>query len=667
MQNDWFEQASAARLSGNDAQAIALCQQRLNEVPDDSDAMSLLGVCLAETSNPTAARPLIEKALAASPNNWRYLLNQSVLYEAEGNLSAAKDAATAATQNGPDRFECWGRLGDLSGRMNDYAGAAHALAKAVAINPDIPMLALRLASAQFETKDFKGAERSLDIVDRNMPKHPQVMLLRTHIARETRDWGNLINHANAVLASAPFDKAARTSLAYAYAQQYLFGSAVEAFRPLAEAPDASADTLATFGKYLITAREPEAGAEYHRKALAIDPNNNKAAAGLARYLNFTGDLEAAAHYARIAISADPNDADAFFELAAAADSKLTDDEIAKCKIAAENPRQGVKHRAIAWFVCGDAYHKRKDRENAFLAWQSANNLKITLSAKDAALRYNAKDEADMARELVEQFATDIPIEPFNDSAPTPIFIVGMPRSGTTLLDSAISAHNKVSSAGELPHMFGALKQFRNWAAASSWRGGAIPREITASIRSEYTEQYQKYGVATAPYITDKLPTNFQCVGLIRQVFPEARIIQIRRNPIETCFSIFRRNFSTNWTFTSSFEDLAHFYGLYARLTQHWTKQFSESTAFIQYEDFVLNFEHELRRLVSYSGLEWDPACLKYYEADQTVMTFSAAQVRKPPSPEHLDSTSPYEQWLGPLREALSSAGVDPTSGALIDG
>jgi hypothetical protein len=146
--------------------------------------------------------------------------------------------------------------------------------------------------------------------------------------------------------------------------------------------------------------------------------------------------------------------------------------------------------------------------------------------------------------------------------------------------------------------------------------------------------------------------------LIRQLFPDAPVIHIRRNPLETGFSIYRKNFIKSWSFTTSLADIGHYYGQYARLMEHWHGVFGESLATVQYEQLVCDFEGELRRLLAYAGLEWDPNCLSYYQRDSMVITLSSAQVRKPPSRELISSTAPYLRALQPLKQALEEAGVD---------
>jgi hypothetical protein len=136
------------------------------------------------------------------------------------------------------------------------------------------------------------------------------------------------------------------------------------------------------------------------------------------------------------------------------------------------------------------------------------------------------------------------------------------------------------------------------------------------------------------------------------------VIHIRRDPLETGFSIYRKNFTKSWRFSTSLADIGHYYGQYARLMEHWHRVFGDRLATVQYEQLVEDFEGELRRLLAYAGLEWDPNCLSYFERDSTVITLSSAQVRKPPSKEMMSSTAPYIRQLQPLKEALEQAGVD---------
>lgn len=665
MSDEMIQRAMTARLHGDNPTAITICRQLLDQNDDNMQAISLLGVSLAEVGAIEDARPLVERAVAAEPANWRFILNQSILLECEGDIHSACAAAERAAEAGPDRFETWGRLGDLAGRLENYQRATEALAKAVEINPNMPALAMRLGAAAYELGDFDRAISALDLFEESFPGHPQALKLRTYIARKRCDWEGLIEAAKKSMAASPNDEAPRVALAFAQAQLGHFRDAVKLYRPLADAQPPKAFHLATMGKYLLSMRALEEAAVYYRRALELDPTHSPAAAGYARYHIFHGNFEEAAKYARLAIQLDPSNSEAFAELSIATGSKLADNEIEILKEVGEDKRNGLKHRAIAWFTCGDAYHARKDRPAAFKAWMRANALRRDLSEDGDALYDAAKHE-----DYVRWIMSSLPAQrssPYQSpvKGPVPIFIVGMPRSGTTLLENAISSHSRASSGGELPYMVFALSELASWADLINWKGGDIPEPMIDAYRKKYYEQYEQYDVKPAEFVTDKLPNNFLAVGLIRQVFPEAKIIHIRRSPVEVGFSMYRRNFSRGWMFATDLDEIAHYYAEYSKLTEHWFNIMQSNFAFIQYEELVRNFERELRRLLDFCGLEFDQKCLEYYKQDRTVVTFSAAQVRKPPSPEHLDSTTPYQEFLGPLRDGLQGRGVNLETGAML--
>lgn len=665
MQGDLLDQAAAARLNGDGRTAASLCQQVLADDPNNPNAKSLLGVCFAEAGQTQQARPLVEAALATAPDNWRFLLNYSVLQEAEGDMPGARASAEKAAAAAPERFEPWGRLGDICGKLEDFAGAADALGKAIAINPEQPMLALLLAGARYEIADYEGANEALDLFERYAPGHPHALRLRTHIARQTSNWEGLIACAKAWLAASPEEEAARVALAYAYSQPGFYARAVEAYKPLADQEPPNADHLATLGKYLLGARDLDEAERYYRRALEVDPNHAEAAAGIGRIMTFLGRFDAAADYSRQAIKNDPRNVEAYGQLALATNGRLDDAEIEQLKRLGGDESLQLEHRALSWYAAGDALHRRKQRAPAFEAWAEASRLKYALGDSDADARYARADYEAMAERIMRVFPNDHQgSDAERARRPAPIFIVGMPRSGTTLLESALAAHPDVACAGELPVMPFAQREFFAWADEAGWNGGEVPRQLIEAIRQKYFDQYREYGIESSPFITDKQPNNFLCVGLIRRAFPEARIIHIRRNPMETGFSIFRRNFTRSWKFANSLLEIGHYYGLHSRLTAHWARTLGDNLAFVQYEDMVRDFEGELRRLVAFCGLEWNRSCLEYYKQERTVITFSATQVRKPPSPEHLNSTAPYEEFLGPLKSALQAAGVDLETGAL---
>lgn len=659
MNDPSLNEAYAARRSGDVAGALEICRRILFADPSNHGAKSLVGVCMAEAAEVAEARPLIEEAVSAEPQNWRFLLNLSVLREIEGRIDDAVRSAREAATIAHDQFETWGRLGQLCGKQGDLDGAVAALERAVALKPDHPGLALLLAGAAYETGQYDLSASALDKFEKVAPGRPEALRLRTHLARKRNEWDAAVDLASRWLAADPAAEEARVALAYAHAQLDDYHEAVEVYRPLVAANPEDADHAATFARYLLWSKDFEAAEHFYSRALDVQLGHAGAAAGLARLSSFRGRFAQAADFARKAIEADPMNVDAYAQLLLADGAQFSEEDLKRLHQAAIDPGIERESRAVAWFTIGDLYHRRRQHDRAFDAWSEANALKQAAAAQSEHWRYDPHATERLVDRLIASFDKLPPTpRPEGDGRPRPIFIVGMPRSGTTLLDSALGAHADISSGGELPAMPSLLTRFLDWADEAKWRGGAIPASIAQQMRDSYLRQYDDYKIEAAPFVTDKNPLNFLSVGLIRRLFPDAPIIHIRRNPLETGFSIFRKNFTKAWRFTTALEDIGHYYGEYARMMEHWSAVLGDGMATVQYEELVSDFEGELRRLLAYAGLEWDPNCLSYFEREGIVTTLSSAQVRRPPSRELMSSTAPYLRALQPLRDALEKAGID---------
>ena len=653
-----LDEAYAARRSGNVAEAMEICRRILAADPANAGAKSLVGLCAVDSGDVDQGRTLIEGAISAEPRSWRLLLNLSVLREIEGRLDEAIESAREAAAAASDQFETWGRLGQLCGKQGDLGGAVVALEKAVALKPDHPGLTLLLAGAAYETGQYDLSGSALEKFEAVAPGRPEALRLHTHLARKRNDWSGFVDAASRWLAADPDAEEARVALAFGHAQQDDYHAAVEIYRSVVAANPGDAEYAATFARYLLWSRDFEAAEQFYRRAHEARPDHAAAAAGLARLSNFKGRFGAAAEFARKAIDADPANVDAYAQLALADRSKLSEADLARLESVAMDPNVEQESRALAWFTLGDVHHRRRDHDRAFDAWKRANELKQSAAAQWANWLYDPGKTEKLVDRLVASFNVAPPsFLPAPSAGPMPIFIVGMPRSGTTLLDSALAGHADISSGGELPAMPSILTRFLAWADGAGWRGGAIPVAIAQQMRESYLRQYDDYRIETARFVTDKNPLNFLSVGLIRHLFPDAPVIHIRRNPLETGFSIFRNNFTKSWRFTTTLEDIGHYYGQYARMMEHWSSVFGEGIASVQYESLVGDFEGELRRLLAYVGLEWDPNCLAYFEREGVVTTLSSAQVRQPPSKDLMSSTGPYSRALQPLRDALEKAGV----------
>lgn len=657
--------AKAARLADDYETAMRLARAVIAATPGGGapEAESLLGVCEIETGDVASGGPRVEAAAAARPDNAWLQINLCVLREAQGDLRGAVIASSRAAEIAPGRYETWTTLGKILGKAGKFKEAADALKRAYTLNRDHAGVAMLYAGAATEADDLEGAVEPLQHIERAAPGSPETLKLRVNFSRKIGDWPALERAAAAWLEREPASEDARSALAHALSEQGFFDRAADVYLPLAKSEPPSADRLATLGRMMLGARRLENAGACFEGALNIDPRNAEALFGLARRHMFLGKLDLAEKACRAAIALDPANVDAWAQLCDLNGGRLSDEEFAALEALAAAPAKTAERAAAAQFALGDALHRRKDRARAFEAWSKANAGKAADYARVGADYDPATQEAVTAR-IKALFSEDPDEDPIDypSGEAVPIFIVGMPRSGTTLLESALAAHRDVAAAGEVPALPFLFGEFLDWASASGWAGGPLPERKVAEWRAAYFAQRAKFVEGAGRFITDKQPSNFLAAGFIRHIFPDAPIIHIQRNPIDCGFSIFRRNFTRQWPFTTSLSSIGHYFGEQAHLARHWARALGPHYQQTQYEFLVAEFEPEIRRILEAAGLDWDPDCLNYREKDRAVMTFSAVQVRRPLGAVEREAAA-YADYLDPLLTALKRASVNLETGA----
>ena len=665
MQDPRLAEAASLRLANDFAGAWSRCQAVLAERPGDAQALAIMAVCLVETGDLARGAALLDQAEQADPSEPLVYLYRSMLQEAQGNAAGALASAQRASELAPDRFDVWGRLGDLAGRAGDFALCARALRSALDADPTHPAaapVALRLAGAEVEQFNLPAAAAALDMAEQlGLAGTLDVLRMRAEVARHAGDFEALREVAQRWHDRAPDDPEAAGALALALGQLGYYRRAIRLFQPVIDADPSVAENWAAIGRLYLGARDFDAARAAFDTALARDPRCAEATFGLARIHTFLGGLDLAAEMCRKTLEIDPENFEAYGQLCEVTGGRLSDAELSRLAAGTSRPGVPADRLSIGLFALGDAYHRRKQRNEAFAAWARANDTK-KLQHNGAVISSYDRPEQERRVAWLERAFASRPHVAQQLSGPTPIFIVGMPRSGTTLIEAAIAAHDEVTAGGELSSLPALFEEFLRWARETAWSGGIIPESVLAPWRERYVRQLEAYGLTGTRWVTDKQPANFMAVGLIRQMFPQSPVIHTRRRPQEVAFSIFRRNFSRMWPFAHDLDDIAHYYALQARLGEHWAQFDPEGVTPLQYEQLVEDFEPQLRRVVQRCGLTWDDKCLSYYAQDRVVMTFSAVQVRKPPSREHLDSTTPYSDHLEPFRQALKAWPVDPQTG-----
>ena len=366
-----------------------------------------------------------------------------------------------------------------------------------------------------------------------------------------------------------------------------------------------------------------------------------------------GDLDEAIAAYHDACTAKPDYGDAWWSLANTKTYRFHDDELERMRRHESSDDVSVDDRIHLCFAIGKALEDRGEYEASFGHYERGNRLKMTLS------RYNP----DLTSEMVGQQIDCCKRELFDDrgklgcAQPDPIFIVGLPRAGSTLLEQILASHSQVDGTMELHEILGLAQRLRGRGGAGQ---AAYPRNLWELDDSYFRRFGEKFLDDTrvyrdgASHFIDKMPNNFMHVGLIRLILPNAKVIDARRHPMACGFSGFKQLFGEGQDFSYSLEAIGRYYNDYVRLMDHWDTVLPGFVLRVMHEDVVNDLEGQVRRMLDFCGLPFEPSCLEFHKTERNVKTPSSEQVRQPIYRTGLDYWRNFEEWLDPLKNALDS-------------
>jgi hypothetical protein len=372
---------------------------------------------------------------------------------------------------------------------------------------------------------------------------------------------------------------------------------------------------------------------------------------------YDGKFARAEEHCRRALALDAGNVSAISTLSRLRSGRMSDAELQMVANLTRRPELDAETRIAASFAVAHAHDARGEIDVAFRAYSDAHQIALARDQTEGRAYDRAFVEKRAGR-IIELSRIQLPPVTPPAGAMRPIFVVGMPRSGTTLIESVLSVHSRVFAMGERPTMQQILRAFLEL----DLRGALPDAGILRSWIEAYLTGFQ--AGAQQDHLTDKHPLNFEAVGIIAALFPEARIVHVRRNPLETGLSVFRQEFNKHWSFAHRLEDIGHFYGVYAQLAAHWEQHLPGQFLTLQYEQFVSDFEPEARKLVEACALEWEPACLDFQDVSRQIATFSTVQARQPVRSNN-GRAARYAQHLDPLVRELERSRVDLETGALV--
>ncbi|MDP6343904.1 MAG: sulfotransferase, partial [Alphaproteobacteria bacterium] len=406
------------------------------------------------------------------------------------------------------------------------------------------------------------------------------------------------------------------------------------------------ETHYSLGNLLREMAQLEAAADCYRQAIARRPDHAESHNQLGMTLQEFGQFDEAVACYETALQLNPGFGAAHHNLGALRTFVAGDARIDHMQELVDDPATAEADAAPLLFALGKAYGDLGQHGRSFDCFLRGNRL------KRGTVEYDGAELADTVARLRATFDGEL-FERFAGAgcpSDLPIFVVGMPRSGTTLVEQIIASHPAVHGAGELPYLIWLGRKLPTWLAA----GRAIPedeRAIWRDLGEEYLAALRAHAPSMA-HITDKLPNNFLRIGLIQMILPNATIVHCQRSPMDTCLSCFTLLFSEGQPFSYDLAELGHFYRQYEALMSHWRTVLPGRFLDLRYEDLLSDLEGQARRLIDHCGLAWDDRCLNFHQTERTVRTASLAQVRQPIYTSSRGRWRRYEHHLGPLIDAL---------------
>ncbi len=615
MMNYQQQMQSALRYhqQGQQVQAKKIYQALLLQVPDDPQASHFLGLLYQQLGDHSAALPLLRKAAKLLPQQAQAQSVLAVSLLETGEVDEAITYLHLAIEANPRSVAAHNSLGMALKEHGDLAAAIASYENAARLKPGVAQIHNNLGNALTESGNLQRAVASYRHAVKLQPVYPDAL----------------------------------NNLGLALQKQGQFSEAGVHFKSAINQQPAFVDAHLNLVVTLALAGDANASKTECARLLEQQPDNAMGHNYMGNACNTLGEQSLALEHFRHAVELDPKLTEAHLQLALISKNTANIDEEALLRLF-EDPGTDVGDRIELGFTLGRVYEARKEWGKSFSYYQQANRLKadsVHVSISETRVNFE-QIKSIFNQELLNRHAN---LAPVGENA---IFVLGMPRSGTSLVEQILASHSQVTGAGELKFLG---EVARKMAADLEGQFPTSLEQLATEDIPEYSQSYLSLLAASGDkgqQIVDKMPQNFHYIGLVALILPNARIIHCRRHPLATCFSLFKTLFTSGQDYSYNLSDLGQYFGLYEDLMSHWDMLLEDRILHLDYEALVNNTESEIRRLLDFCDLKFEPGCMDFYKTKRAVSTASAAQVREPIYRDSVSQWKHYAPYLHPLEEAL---------------
>lgn len=639
---------------GNGEAAIASLKRAVELAPGASNFRANLGEILRQNGKREDAQKELEKAIELEQDNSQALNNLGIIRFDEGKFDEAAEYYRRALKNRPDMAEAHNNLGNVLRLSGDLEGAVSAYQSALTARERYPEAYNNLGTLLQQQKRFPEAEHALRKAIAQNPRYVEaynnIALLLVGQEKDTE----ALRYLGDALKFAPKNVQTLLITARIQMRRNNLGAAEQASRLALAVEPENAEALTILGQVFHETDRYEASIEALEKALKANPANPEAQNFYGVALKSVGRLDEARDHIVSALKSNPGMWGAYANLNDLVDfssgvGEELFDQMQRIFDSSKN------HESAPFlplhYAYGKALEDRGEHERALHHYIVGGKM------KRAQLEYNEKETFKFFDSIRKTFSKDFfknnEYPGINDERP--VFIIGMPRSGSTLVEQILSSHPDVYGAGEVKYLSRALGQLRD-RFPSLQKYPEMVENITPAQLDITAKNYLKAlteGAGGAKRITDKLLTNYFFVGLIHMMYPRAKFVNTVRNPIDTCLSGFTKLFKDDMPHSYDLGELGRYYCKYAELMEHWRNVLPKGVlTMVNYEDVVADTEKEAKALIEFIALDWDSKCVDFHKSDRPVKTASVAQVRKPIYKSSVERWKKYGSGLQPLIEAV---------------